>query len=95
MMTDWSNIQAYCAEMQDKMPGQLIGNIMRRGDIDKNDEENEACEIFQMICKKALQADDKVFDAGFSGCEDSIQIHSKLSKAGKRRTLREANILLT
>ena len=94
-MTDWSNIQAYCAEMQDKMLGQLIGNIMRRGDMDKNDEENKACEIFRMICKKALQTDDKVFDAEFSGCEDSIQIHSRLSKAGKRQTLREAHILLT
>ena len=48
-----------------------------------------------MICKEGLKTEYKVFDEGFSGCEDSIQTHSKLSKAGKRRTVKEAHILLT
>ena len=63
--------------------------------MDKNDEENEACEIFRTICKEALQIEYKVFDAGLSGCVDSIQTHNKLSRTGKRRTIREAHILLT
>ena len=94
-MTDWSLIQSFFADRQDKMLGHLTRKIQERGDVDKNDEENEACEIFWTICKEALQTEYKVFHEGFSGCEDSIQTHSKLSKAGKRRTVKEAHILLT
>ena len=54
MMTDWSIIQSFYADRQDKMLGHLIRKIQERGDIDKNDEENEACEIFRTICKEAL-----------------------------------------
>ena len=73
----------------------LTRKIQERGDMDKNDEENEACETFRTICKEALQTEYKVFDAGRSGCVESIQTHNKLSRTGKRRTIREAHILLT
>ena len=83
-MTDWSIIQSFYADRQDKMLGHLTRKIQERGDMDKNDEENKGCEIFRTICKEALQTEYKVFDAGLSGCEDSIQTHNKLSKAGKK-----------
>ena len=61
--------------------------------LEKSDE--EACEIFKKICKEALQTEYKVFDAGLSGSVESIGTHNKLSSIGKRRTIREAHILLT
>ena len=63
--------------------------------MDKNDEENEACEIFRTICKEAVQTEYKVFDAGLSESEESVRTHNKLSSVGKRQTIREAHILLT
>ena len=78
-----------------QMLGHLILKIQERGDMDKNDEENEACEIFRMICKEALQTEYKVFDAGIAGSVESIRTHNKLSSIGKRRTIREAHIILT
>ena len=54
------------------MLGYLIRRIQERGDMDTNDEENEACEIFKTICKETLQTEYKVFDAGLSGCMESI-----------------------
>ena len=57
MMIDWSIVKSYYADRQDKMLGHLIRNIQERGDMDKDDEENEACEIFRTICKEALQTE--------------------------------------
>ena len=55
MKTDWdSKFLTYCVEMHDKMLRQLNDNVMKRGDTRKNYEEIKACEIFRMICKKAL-----------------------------------------
>ena len=72
-MTGWSHFfQSFYADRQDKMLEHLTRKIQERGDMDKNDEENEACEIFRMICKEALQTEYKVFDAGLSDSEESI-----------------------
>ena len=72
-MTDWSIIQSFYGDRQDKMLGHLILKIQERGDMDKNYEENEACEIFWTTCKEALQTKYKVFDAGLSGCVDPFR----------------------
>ena len=95
-MTGWSSfLQSFYTDRQDKMLEHLTRKIQERGDVEKNDEEHEACEIFRKICKEAHQTEYKVFDAGLSGCMESIKTHNKLSRAGKRRTIREAHIILT
>ena len=95
-MTDWdSEFLTYCVKMSHKMRKQLNDNMIKRGDRRRSDGENKAFKIFRMICKKALQAEDRVYFAGFLGNEDSIQANSILSEAKKRKVLREAHILFT
>ena len=63
-MTGWSHFfQSFYTDRQDKMLEHLTRKIQERGDVEKNDEEYEACEIFRKICKEALQTEYKVFDA--------------------------------
>ena len=69
--------------------------MIKRGDRRRSDEENKACEIFEIICRQAIQAEDKVYFAGFLGNEDSIQAHSMLSENKKKQVLREAHTKLT
>ena len=92
-ITGWP--QSFYTDRQDKILEHLNHKIQERGDTDKNDEEDKACEIVRTICKNAVQAEYKVFDAGLADLEESIRTHNKLSSIGKRRTIREAHIMLT
>ena len=93
-MTGWSSfLQSFYTDRQDRMLEHLTRKIQGRGDVEKSDE--EACEMFKKICKEALQTEYKVFYEGLSGSLESIRTHDKLSSIGKRRTIREAHILLT
>ena len=95
-MPSWDfDFLTHCVKMSDKVRKQMNDNMIKRGDRRRSDEENKACEIFENICRQAIQAEDRVYFAGFLCNEDSIQAHSILSEAKKRQVLREAHILLT
>ena len=65
-MSSWDfDFLTHCVKMSDKMRKQMNDNMIKRGDRRRSDEENKACEIFENICRQAIQAEDRVYFAGF------------------------------
>ena len=57
-MPSWNcDVLKHCAKMRDKMIEHIVNN---RGERRRSDEEKKACEIFDKICKHAIQAEDRV-----------------------------------
>ena len=59
MMTDWSIIQSFFADRQDKMLGHLIRRIQERGDMDTNDEETRHMKYSGRYARKHFRQNTK------------------------------------